>query len=171
LERAKRLIDGYGDNASFNSHTFFDICFNESLSIDIDLENVLEKYYPKLFSASAYSAFRFLKADQLEVAMIAGFLSGHEDLQDDVAGLERKLSHLVKTAKHGNIKKGRIVKPTSSILLKTTTDHILAKQEMNLHPLSSLLILNYYEEELINNCGYERIEREKEILTDKLNSI
>lgn len=171
LERAKQLIEMYGDNASFDSHVFLDICFHENLYQDIDSNSVLHEYYQKLFPALAYSAFRFLSAMQMEIGIIAGYLSGHYRLQDKMAGLEQKLKRAVQLAKHGNQLKKRIKRPTASILLKKIIDNITSGKEIEFHPLSTLLILNYHEEDLMFSCGEERFIEEQVKAIEKLNAL
>lgn len=173
LDKIELIINGFAEHGRFESVNVFDICFSENLTVLGDSQS--QQYYEKLFPASSFNQFRFLKPEQFEIAIISAIINYFVKV-NMVDGTKDDIKEALRKSKHENMRRG-IKRPVLFPFLEEVIKIVKEDREMTpFHPLTTLLIINRNESPLIEVLGedivYEIAERAEQQLTSLLeNSI
>ncbi|NUU61093.1 hypothetical protein [Paenibacillus agri] len=145
LSKANELFDIFtiqGDQ--MNKTDLIKFYFHEDLSVLQDSE--VENYYKLINNKSAYENYGFLSEVEAEIGIVLSVINSAK--AENYPSIESHLKDVLKRSKHDNLKKS-VSKPILTPYLREFVK--MAKEEKLdsvLHPLSILLTLNRFDDDL-----------------------
>ncbi|BBI31146.1 hypothetical protein [Cohnella abietis] len=146
LQRANKLISKFRlQSDQINKADFMRFCFQEEISVLQDSE--VETYFKRNYDKSAFENYRFIDEVIAELGLISSVINSAKDFSF-LSGVETDLKDVIKKAKHDNQSKD-VKRPLISSYLREFVNRAKDNSITDiLHPLSILLTLNRFEDDL-----------------------
>lgn len=169
LDRIEKFISLYGADGRFDSIDIFDICFGEKIARLEDSQT--QEYYAKIFPTSSFNQFRYLKPEQFEIAFVSAVIN-HFYKNNIVNGTRDDLKEALRKSNHDNKRRRGIKRP---VLFPFLEDFInMAKKDTDispLYPLTTLLVINRTESDLIEILGEDTVNKIAEKAEQKITTL